>query len=375
METRPPELGQGGGAVSSSGYDGPGPLVFFMIYGAVSVAVWVAASGGWYTVIAPLGITFLAVPLFDALIGADTRNPSEREPSLVARGMFRLATWLAIPTQAAILVWGASVAGNEPFSMVEFAGVVLCAGMAGGVIGINVAHELIHRNSRLDRALAGVLLVMVSYRHWAIEHVAGHHRRVATPQDPATARLGEALPAFWARSVVMGFSSAWRIEGARNVRRGIRSPLRHRVAWGLLESCGLAAALAAAFGGRALWFFLAQSAVAIAFLETINYVEHYGLERRLIRPGVYERVTPVHSWNASHWLTNTLLFNLQRHSDHHAWPGRPYYLLRHHAESPQLPHGYATMTLIALVPPLWRRVMDPRVREHRARLADAHLAE
>jgi alkane 1-monooxygenase len=366
--------GQDSSAARSSGHESANPLVFFMIYAIVIVAVSIAARGGWYMVVAPLGITFFAVPVLDVLIGADTRNPPEREPSVLAAALFRLATWLALPTQAAILLWGASIAAKGPVSAVEFAGVVLCAGMSGGVIGINVSHELIHRGSRIDRALGGVLLVMVTYRHWAIEHVAGHHRRVATPEDPASARLGEALPAFWARSVVMGFWNAWQIERARCARHGTRSPLMNRVLSGLLESCGLAAGLGAAFGPRAVGFFLAQSAVAIAFLETINYIEHYGLERRLIRPNVYERVTPSHSWNASHWLTNTLLFNLQRHSDHHAWPARPYYRLRHHAESPQLPYGYAAMTVMALIPPLWRRVMDPRVREHRAKLAEASLA-
>ena len=129
-------------------------------------------------------------------------------------------------------------------------------------------------------------------------------------------------------------------------------------------------ALGIIFGAGALLFFFAQSAVAIAFLETINYIEHYGLERRLVRDGVYERVTPFHSWNAAHRLTNALLFNLQRHSDHHVWPARPYYMLRHHPESPQLPTGYAGMALLAMVPPLWRRVMNPRVRAHRARVAE-----
>jgi alkane 1-monooxygenase len=177
------------------------------------------------------------------------------------------------------------------------------------------------------------------------------------------------LPAFILRSVGSGFVSAWRIESARNDRRAIRSPLRNRVIVSLAASAALALALFAAFGGHAVLFFFAQSVVAIAFLETINYVEHYGLERRALRPGVYERVTPLHSWNSSQWLTNALLFNLQRHSDHHAWPTRPYYRLRHHPESPQLPSGYAAMALLAMVPFLWRKVMDPRVELHRAHLA------
>jgi alkane 1-monooxygenase len=283
--------------------------------------------------------------------------------------MFRLALWLALPFQAAILVWGVIVVTEPSSSGVEILGAIVAVGMTGGVIGINVSHELVHRSNRSDRALGAVLLAMVCYYHWGIEHVAGHHRRVATPGDPATARLGESLPAFMVRAVRTGFTSAWHIARGRNSRRGIQSPLRNPVLHGLLGSACLASVLLAAFGPRAALFFLAQSAVAVGFLETINYVEHYGLERRQLRPGVYERVTPLHSWNSPQWLTNVLLFNLQRHSDHHAWPARPYYKLRHHPDAPQLPTGYAGMALLAMIPPLWRRVMDPRVEAHRMRNA------
>jgi alkane 1-monooxygenase len=367
MERRAPPPGIQSSEHSSSG--GQTPLVFFLIYCLVAFGLWIALHGGWYLVLAPLGLTFVAVPLLDALIGLDTRDPPEQEPTPFSRGLYRLANWLAVPVLGGVIVWGAGVAARVGVGSLEFVGVVLCSGVTGGVIGINVAHELIHRSNRLDRALGNLLLVMVSYGHWAVEHVAGHHRRVATREDPATARLGEALPAFILRSVGSGFVSAWKIESERNVRRAIRSPLRNRVIVRLAASAALALALLAAFGVHAVLFFFAQSVVAVAFLETINYVEHYGLERRALRPGVYERVTPLHSWNSSQWLTNALLFNLQRHSDHHAWPTRPYYRLRHHPESPQLPSGYAAMALLAMFPFLWRKVMDPRVELHRAHLA------
>lgn len=355
--------------VEQIGARDPSPLPFFSIYAISSVALWFALKGGLYTLVAPLAMTFVAVPLFDALIGIESRNPTETPAGRLSKGLFRLATWLAVPAQGAVLVGAAWASGRTSVSRVEIAGWVVTAGITGGVMGITVAHELIHRSSRLDRLLGGVLLTMVFYLHWAIEHVAGHHRRVATREDPATARLGEPLAAFMARSTGLGFLSAWRIESARNARRAIRSPLRNRVILCVLASCALAAALGVALGPRAILFFLGQSLVAIAFLETINYIEHYGLERRLVRPGVYERVTPLHSWNAAHRLTNALLFNLQRHSDHHFWPARPYYELRHHPESPQLPTGYAGMALLAMFPPIWRRVMDPRVQAHRSRLA------
>lgn len=359
-----------GNRIESIGVRDPSPLPFFSVYLISGVALWFALKGGLYTLIAPLVSTFVAVPVFDVLLGIETRNPTEAEPGRYARAMFRLATWLAVPVQAALLLWGTWAATRPAATPIEIVGLIVAIGMMGGVVGITVAHELVHRANRLDRALGAALLSMVFYRHWAIEHVAGHHRRVATREDPATARLGESLLAFMPRSIALGFMSAWRIESARNARRGVRSSLRNQVIPCVLTSVAIAAALGIAFGVKAVLFFLAQSLVAIAFLEVINYIEHYGLERRLVRPDVYERVTPVHSWNAAHRLTNALLFNLQRHSDHHVWPTRPYYKLRNHPDSPQLPLGYAGMALLAMVPPLWRRVMDPRVRAHRARVAE-----
>jgi alkane 1-monooxygenase len=350
-------------------------LRFYFIYLVLGAAFWLGLQGGWFTVIAPLGVTFVLVPIFDALIGIDASNPPEQAPPPLDGAALRLATWLAVPVEIFMLLYSAFNVARPEARPVELVGAVLSAGIAGGVIGITVAHELIHRHSRIDRVLGGVLLAGVGYLHWMIEHVAGHHRRVATPDDPATARLGEPLPAFLARSFVGGYRSAWSMEAARLGKLGFRWPLANRVLWCSLVPLLLAGALGLALGPRAAVFFVAQSLVAIGLLEIVNYIEHYGLQRRLVRPGVYERVSPLHSWNASHRLTNALLFNLQRHSDHHVWPQRPYHTLRHHAESPQLPLGYAGMALLALVPPLWRRVMDPRVAAHRARLAAAATEE
>jgi alkane 1-monooxygenase len=298
----------------------------------------------------------------------DPRNPTEQAPDLPARVLFRIATWLAVPVQLAVLLFMAWQATRPHATTIEIVGCVLSAGTAGGVVGITVAHELIHQPSSVDRFLGRVLLACISYLHWAIEHVAGHHRRVATRADPATARLGESLPRFLVRSIAGTYRSAWAIEAARLKRFGDRSPLGNRVLRWSVVPVIVAAALGLALGPGASLFFFAQSLVAIVLLEIVNYIEHYGLERRQVAPDVYERVSPLHSWNASHRLTNALLFNLQRHSDHHVWPRRPYFALRHHDQSPQLPLGYAGMALLAMVPPLWRRVMDPRVAAHRARL-------
>jgi alkane 1-monooxygenase len=225
-----------------------------------------------------------------------------------------------------------------------------------------------HRRARWARALAELLMTSVSYPHFCIEHVLGHHRHVATPRDPASARLGETVFAFYARCVVGSLCSAWSLERERLSRAGQRAgTLRdRRLRYGLLlaGAYGLAGWSA---GGLGLLVFAAQSVVGFSLLEVINYLEHYGLGRRELVPGHYERVRPEHSWNASQRLSNHYLFNLARHADHHANASRPYERLRHQDDAPQLPAGYATMLLLALVPPLWFRVMNPRVADWHAR--------
>jgi alkane 1-monooxygenase len=231
-----------------------------------------------------------------------------------------------------------------------------------------------HRRRPLDRALAEVLMTSVSYAHFCVEHVHGHHRHVATRRDPATSRRGETVFAFVVRSITGGALSAWRLEGERAARanvpawtlrdRRVRVPLLTVLAYGVVGW---------AFGAAGAALFLAQGLVAVVLLEMVNYLEHYGLTRRELEPGRYERVGPEHSWNSSHLVSNAYLFNLGRHSDHHALASRPYEMLRHRGEdeAPQLPSGYAAMLMVALVPPLWFRVMDPRVAAWSSRRAGA----
>ncbi|MCE5232236.1 MAG: alkane 1-monooxygenase [Mizugakiibacter sp.] len=244
-------------------------------------------------------------------------------------------------------------------------GWLLSCGVLGGILAINVAHELIHKPGRLEPFLGGVLLASVGYVGFKIEHVRGHHVHVATPADASSAPLGRSLYAFLPRALLRNAVAAWRLEAARLRARGqaVVSPHNELLRWNALWLAMLAA-YALGFGVAGALFFLASGLVAAASLEVINYVEHYGLRRRETAPGRYERVDHRHSWNSSARLTNWLLFHLQRHSDHHAHARRRYQVLRHHDESPQLPAGYAAMFLLALLPPLWRRVMDRRVRAY-----------
>jgi alkane 1-monooxygenase len=347
----------------------PRALPFYVAFLIPGSAVLGLALGGpwtWATVIWVFAIT----PLLDAVIGRNRWNPARAERGVPPqrRPVFDLALWLWLPVHIAVVTWGIWTAAHVPMRPSELLGLTLSVGICSGSGAINVAHELMHRAGRLEKGLAELLLLTVLYPHFAIEHLRGHHRHVATPMDPASARLGESVFAFLPRTLIGSGRSAWQIEADRISRAG-RGPLglgdrRFRYA---LELAALIAGIAVVTGLAGVGFFLAQSAVAFVLLEIINYVEHYGLERRQLANGKYERVTPQHSWNASQRLTNWYLFNLQRHADHHAFAARPYWLLHHIEDSPQLPAGYATMALLALVPPLWHRLMDPKAQAWRER--------
>jgi alkane 1-monooxygenase len=232
-------------------------------------------------------------------------------------------------------------------------------------IAINTAHELGHKRASLERWLSRVALAQSGYGHFFIEHNRGHHVRVATPEDPASARLGESFYAFLPRTVIGSLRSAWELERVRLQRMDRRAwSLRNDIlgAWGM--TVVLFAALVAVFGLVVLPYLLIQAVVGFSLLEVVNYLEHYGLLRQRADDGRYERTRPEHSWNSNSAASNVLLYHLQRHSDHHANPIRRYQALRHVDDAPQLPTGYAGMILLAVIPPAWRRVMDHRVLAH-----------
>ena len=314
--------------------------------------------GAWF----PLAFLFVLLPALDYLIGVDTRNPDDDSADwLESRLSFRLLTWLCLPVYIALLLWSAAQ-WVQLDGMAARLGWLLSQGVIGGVLAINVAHELIHKRERIEQALGGILLACVGYCGFKVEHLRGHHVHVSTPEDSSSARFGQSLYHFLPRALWRNQRNAWRLEAERLQRLGL--PALHwrneLVGWyglWLLMALGFALWL----GLPGLLFFLAQGLLAGITLEIINYVEHYGLERQALGNGRYERVTHHHSWNSGYWLTNRLLFQLQRHSDHHANARRRYQALRHHDDSPQLPGGYAAMLLLALVPPLWRRVIHPRI--------------
>lgn len=342
-------------------------------------AVWAMNQQGWHTPsqallwIGPL-LLFVLLPLLDLRFGPDGQNPpDEVMEQLENDKYYRYCTYAFIPFQYASVLFGAYLFTADNLSWLGYdgalgwfgkLGVALSVGVLGGV-GINTAHELGHKRDSLERWLGKITLAQTFYGHFFIEHNRGHHVRVATPEDPASSRFGESFWAFLPRTVWGSLRSSWELEGQRLRRLG-KSPLsiRNDVLNAWLMSIVLWGVLLAVFGWVLIPFIAIQAVLGFGLLETVNYLEHYGLLRQKTERGRYERCTPQHSWNSDHIVTNIFLYHLQRHSDHHANPTRRYQTLRSFDGAPNLPSGYASMILLALVPPLWRKVMDPKVLAH-----------
>jgi len=306
------------------------------------------------------------VPVLDLLIGVDRINaPESAVAHLEGDRYYRAIVYAYLPTQFVVTILGAWMAVDSGLGSWTLLGLVVSVGMING-IGINTAHELGHKTNSLERWLAKLTLAPVAYGHFFIEHNKGHHKNVATPDDPASSRMGETFWAFLPRTMVGSLKSAWGIEKERLARNGksvFSFDNENLQAWAM--TVVLFGALSLWLGWVALGFLLAQAFYGAAMLEVINYIEHYGLLRaKDAKTGRYERCAPAHSWNSNHVVTNLVLYQLQRHSDHHANPTRRFQALRHFDESPQLPSGYASMLLLAYFPTLWFRQMDPLVVKH-----------
>jgi alkane 1-monooxygenase len=310
-------------------------------------------------------LVFGVIPLIDLLAGIDRDNPPDDViAALEADKYYRWITFAFLPLQYIALVWACFLWAGDTLTVFDKVGLALTVGTVAGV-GINTAHELGHKKEKVERWLAKIALAQSFYGHFYIEHNRGHHVRVATPNDPASSRVGESLYAFLPRTVVGSFQNAWRLEQPRFKRRNESHwSIRNDVLNAWLMSVVLWAVLLLVFGLAILPYLLVQAFVGIMLLEAVNYLEHYGMLRKKEHTGRFERVRPSHSWNSNNIATNVLLYHLQRHSDHHANPTRRYQALRDMDEAPVLPTGYAGMIVLALVPPVWYRVMDPRVIDH-----------
>lgn len=325
------------------------------------MAVFLLTSNPWVLIL-PLHIAYLLVPIIDYIIGTDTSNPPEElVPQLEADPFYRRILIAAIPVHFIVLAAGALLVGTQELSLGFFVAFSVVIGIYSGM-SINTAHEVGHKTTKLERLLSRVVLAVSGYGHFCIEHNLGHHKDVATPEDPASSRMGESIYRFMLREIPGSAKRGWRAEAKRLERKGKSFwSMDNHILQSYAMTIVFQGAFIVAFGWWLLLFFVIHNAFAWFQLTSANYIEHYGLLRAKKDNGRYERCQPHHSWNANHVFSNLMLFQLERHSDHHANPSRGFQSLRSFDDLPELPSGYFGMYVLAYFPSLWFRVMDKRV--------------
>ncbi|NCF51875.1 alkane 1-monooxygenase [Gammaproteobacteria bacterium] len=335
--------------------------VLFPLQPFIGIALH-ARTGNEFWLLLPFLLNYGLGPVIDWLLGEDRNSPPDAViPKLERDTYYRRLTYIAVPMHFVTLFGVAWYAATQNLSWWAFLGLGAVAGLTAG-LAINTGHELGHKNSRFEKWLAKIVLAIPAYGHFTIDHNLGHHRKVSTPEDPSSSRMGESIYKFARREMPGAFKEAWSIETDRLQRR-------NRSAWHpnnqILQSYAITllitVALVAMFGWIMVPFLLLHHLLAWWGLTSANYVEHYGLLRRKDADGKYERCQPHHSWNSNHIYSNVVLFHLQRHSDHHANPLRRYQSLRHFDNLPELPNGYFGVYVLAYIPSLWFRVMDRRL--------------
>lgn len=326
----------------------------------LSAILGLAWQGAWTW--ATLALVFGILPILELFTPKSTQNtPDNLEDQRSGRLFFDVLLYVNAPLLFGIVTWYLWTISTYTLSLNEVLGLSFGVGIVAGTCGINVAHELGHRSNKTEQWLAQIMLLPSLYQHFFVEHNRGHHKHVATDKDPASARLGENLFHFWFRSVSKGWLNAWSLEHERLTKAGlsIGSWSNAMLRYTLFQSLWLI--LIYYLGGwKALLGALGIALISFLLLETVNYIEHYGLRRNILPSGHPEPVTPRHSWNSDHELGRIFLYELTRHSDHHYKSTRKYQVLRHLEESPQLPFGYPTSIVLALAPPLWFRLMNKR---------------
>ncbi len=334
-------------------------LAFLIPVAAHHALVWQGFWSWWVVIIA-----FFLLPILDLIVPVSTENYSETEEiSRSKRRFFDALLYLCLPIVWFFMFWLFKTIAAGSSTMFEKIGMTASIGVLLATMGINIAHELGHRPSKIDQFVAHLLLLPALYLHFFIEHNRGHHKFVSTDRDPASAKLGETIYHFWFRSIFGQIKSAWHLETERLEKDGFQkiSLQNGMIRYAFFQILYLAA-VGLYFGWAMIPFALGVAAVAVLMLETVNYIEHYGLRRKLMASGRPEPVSPVHSWNSDHEMGRIFLFELTRHSDHHFKSTRKFQILRHLDESPQLPTGYPGCMLMALFPPIWFRVIHPKIR-------------
>ncbi len=334
----------------------------FFKYTSVYITVVVIAAslvaGGVLVFIAPVFV-FGIVPLLELFFKGTTTNLTEAEEELAKKDWkYDVVAWSILPIQLALLFYFLDRVNEASLNGLEIMGMIFAFGISCGILGINVAHELGHRSTWYEQLMSKILLATSLYMHFFIEHNRGHHKKVSTDEDPASARYGENIYAFYFRSVRDSWLSAWHIENERlkKSNRNFLSIHNEMLMYQLIQLT-LLGAIAFFWNWKVMLCFVGAATVGFLLLETVNYIEHYGLRRKKTDAGHYERVMPSHSWNSNHAVGRIMLFELTRHSDHHYLASRKYQVLRHQHDSPQMPTGYPGMMVLSLLPPLWFKVM------------------
>lgn len=343
-----------------------GPLVAYL-----SIAI-----GGIWSYGAAI-LSFVLIPLTELLLGSNTSVAGQEiSPKRALSRFFDILLYLNVPILYGLIFFFFWRVSSSSLTTWEIVGMTLSVGTYVGASGINVAHELGHRPGKFEKMLARILLIPGLYNHFMIEHNHGHHRWVGTFKDPATARLGESVYAFWFRSTWGGLVSAIKIERELLARSGHQFwSFKNQFIRGVLMQALYLWIIYVVFGTLALGLAIAIGVMGFLLLESINYIEHYGLLRKRIGDNQYERVSKIHSWNSNHDIGRIFLYELTRHADHHYKASKKYQLLQHIEESPQLPTGYPGSIILALIPPLWFKIMNPRVPSEMVELYQLNLSE
>lgn len=343
----------------------------FLKYGSVWVSIAIIMTslvfGGKWVFVAPLYV-FALIPLIELFFGGSEVNMTKVEEEVAKKDWkFDFVVWSVVPLQFALCFFFFNRLDDNSLAIWEKLGMMFALGIACGVLGINVAHELGHRNTWYEQLMSKMLLATSLYMHFFIEHNRGHHKNVSTDEDPASSRYGETIYSFYFRSVINSWLSAWHIEGERlkKTKQSFWSIHNEMLVYQIIQIAMLVA-IALIWNWQVMLYFIGAATIGFLLLETVNYIEHYGLRRKKIDGEYYEKVMPVHSWNSNHPIGRIMLFELTRHSDHHYMASRKYQVLRHFDYSPQMPTGYPGMMVLALFPPLWFKVMHKQIAKYRA---------
>jgi alkane 1-monooxygenase len=337
-------------------------IPFILLFGSI----WSFNSHGW-VIWLPLLFAWVFIPISEAFIMPNPTNMNAAEEELAKKNKaYDVLLYGVVAVQYFALYQFLTSMKDDTLAWHETVGRIYVMGMLCGVFGINVGHELGHRVNKFEQALAKALLLTSLYMHFFTEHNKGHHKKVATPEDPGTARLGEAVYVFYFRTLISSYFSAWHIANEEMKKKGkpVFSLQNELVQFTIIQFAFIGLILFL-FGWLVTLYFFAAAIIGILLLETVNYIEHYGLLRKSTGDGKYERAMPEHSWNSNHLVGRLMLFELSRHSDHHYLASRKYQILRHHDNSPQMPTGYPGMMILSLIPPAWFYVMNRRIKHLR----------